>query len=270
MPINLYSDINESIDGLLSVIKYNIPYTDETINVGVILQNSITNEIKIKTIDDFKVFKKCFALEDIENFEYSLDIINKRQIKIDNIFNGKISNSLYISEPNRYKFISKTIEEEITNVFSKKVTLSKNITKKRNLNQHSKTVYISNIKNKIKEKNLDKIIKTRKHINTDFGESKEISFLSYTESNPIIASQLISVYVDFWNNFNSALLLKYINYDSIEEKIIYMPLTNGTNGLNDKINFVREESIKEGFKLIDTSDSDEFIEYVKNKTQIAL
>lgn len=265
MPIELINGEIKGNDGLVSVVKLNIPYTDETINLGVILQNKVTKEVKIKTIEDFSILKKCFNIDDVENFEYSLDILNKRQINFETIYSGKISDSMYVSEPNEYKLFEKNIEKEVEILFKNKVTLSKNIKHKRNLNKYSKTVYISNIKKEIEKKKLDKIIKTRKHINTDFGESKEISFISYFDDRPIIASQLVSIYVDFWNNFNSALLLRYINYNSIEEKVIYMPLSNGTVGLTDKINFVREESKKEGFILIDSSDSEEFISFMQHK-----
>lgn len=270
MPIKLHKDSGTYKKGLLSVIKLTIPYTDERINVGVVLQNTQTGEIKIKTIEDYKTIQKCFQISDFENIEYSLDILNKRQANMDSIFEGNLSPSIIVSSPSKYEITKSTIEEELLEIYFSKVTISKNKSVKRNLNRYSKTTLISNIKKEIKEKKLDKIIKTRKHIDTIFGESKEISFTSYSKDNPIVVSQLISIYVDFWNTFNNALLLKYIDNTSITDRVIYMPLSNGTAGLTDKVDFVKDQSRKEGFKLIDSADSKELLEFMKSKAQSTL
>lgn len=270
MPINFIAEQPESKNGLLSVVRLTIPYTGEVLNIGVVLQDMTTNEIRIQTIDDFSKLEKCFQIKDAENIEYALEILQKRQINESKIYTGQIAPSLIITEPSRYIISSQTIEQELENIFKAKVSLSKHIKPTRNLHPYSKTTLITKIQQEIKQKQWGKTIKTRKHIATEFGEDKEISLVSFAGENPIVAAQLVSLYVDFWATFQNALLLRYLKQPTITDKIIYMPPVGGVVGFADKLRFVKEQAEKEQFTLIDSIDSNEILGIMKQKADQAL
>lgn len=270
MPINFIAEQPESKNGLLSVVRLTIPYTGEVLNIGVVLQDIATNEIRIQTIDDFSKLEKCFQIKDAENIEYALEILQKRQINESNIYTGQIAPSLIITEPSRYIISSQNIEQELENIFKAKVSLSKHIKPTRNLHPHSKTVLITKIQQEIKQKKWEKTIKTRRHIATEFGEEKEISLVSFAGENPIVAAQLVSLYVDFWATFQNALLLRYLKQPTITDKIIYMPPVGGVAGFADKLRFVKEQAEKEQFRLIDSIDSNEILGIMKQEADQAL
>lgn len=270
MPIDFSNRNRNGKSGLLSLLRLTIPNTGELLNVGVILQNTQSGEIKIKTVEELKKVQKCFNLSDTDNIEYSLEMLCKRQFSMDTIYQGEVSNSILVSEPSRYIIMSENIEDEIEKVFSNKVSLSHQLAKKRNLNPLSKTMITSKIKDEIKQKKWDKIIKTRKHLMMEFGESKEMSLVSEAKNNPIVVAQLISLYVDFLDTFQNALSLKYLKSISITDRVVYMPLVGGTAGFADKIRFVKEQSDKEGFRLVDSADSGELLGFMKEKADKAL
>ncbi|KFN39740.1 MAG: hypothetical protein JU82_06030 [Sulfuricurvum sp. MLSB] len=270
MPIDFSSRQSDSKNGLLSVLKLSIPYTGEVLNLGVILQDAITHEIRTKTVEDFGKLGKCFQIPDIENVQYAIEMFQKRQISRDTICAGELSPSLIVSEPSKYIITSQNIEEELLNAFSSKVSLAKQLEHKRKINPFSKTKLITTIQQEIKAKKWDKTIKTRKHIPMEFGEEKEISFVSFAGKKPIVATQLVSLYVDFWDTFQNAMLLKYLKDETITDKVIYMPPAAGKTGFADKIRFVREEAEKEDFTLIDAADHNEVLELMKEKADQAL
>lgn len=275
MPIDFTSQQSNSKNGLLSVLKLSIPYTGEVLNLGVVLQDVITNEIRTKTIEDFNKLSKCFQIPDIENVQYAIEMLQKRHIAKNIIYTGEISPSLIVTEPSKYIITAKNVEEELLNAFSSKVSLSKQLEYKRRLNPYSKTKLINSIQEEIKLKQWDKTIKTRKHIAMGFGEEKEISFVSFAGKKPIVATQLVSLYVDFWDTFQNAMLLKYLKDETITDKVIYMPLFSDSSfsdssSLVDKISFVKEQAKKENLVLIDTSDSGEVLDLMKEKADNAL
>lgn len=270
MPIDFSSQQSDSKNGLLSVLKLSIPYTGELLNLGIILQDVLTHEIRTKTVEDFGKLGKCFQIPDIENVQYAIEMLQKRQISRDTIYSGELSPSLIVSEPSKYIITAQTIEEELVNAFSSKVSLAKQLEQKRKLNPYSKTKLITSIQQDIKAKKWDKTIKTRKHIPMEFGEEKEISFVSFAGKKPIVATQLVSLYVDFWDTFQNALLLRYVKDESISDKVIYMPPVGGKTGFADKIRFVQEQADKEGFQLIDSADHNEVLELMKAKADQAL
>lgn len=270
MPIDFSSQQSDTKNGLLSVVKLSIPYTGEVLNLGVILQNTVTNEIKTKIVEDFNKLSKCFQISDIENVKYAIEMLQKRQIAKETIYTGEISPSLIVTEPSKYIITAQNIEDELLNAFSSKVSLAKQLTQKRKLNPLSKTKLITSIQQEIKLKQWDRTIKTRKHIPMLFGEEKEISFVSFAGKKPIVATQLVSLYVDFWDTFQNALLLRYVKDESITDKVIYMPPVGGKTGFGDKIRFVQEQADKEGFRLIDSADHNEVLELMKEKADQAL
>ncbi|MCX6061809.1 MAG: hypothetical protein NT103_06135 [Campylobacterales bacterium] len=270
MPIDFSTRQSDSKNGLLSVLKLSIPYTGEVLNLGVILQDITTNEIRIKTIEDFSKLGKCFQIPDVDNVHYAIEMLQKRQINQDNIYVGEISPSLIVSEPSKYIITSSSIDQELQNVFASKVSLSKQLEQKRKLNPYSKTKLITTIQQEIKAKKWDKTIKTRTHIAMEFGEEKEISFVSFANKKPIVATQLVSLYVDFWDTFQNALMLKYLKNETITDKVIYMPPVGGTAGLADKIRFVQDQAKKENFRLIDAADHNEILGLMKEKADQAL
>jgi len=270
MPIDFSSRQSDNKNGLLSVLKLSIPYTGEVLNLGVILQDIATHEIRIKTVEDFGKLGKCFQIPDIENVHYAIEMLQKRQISRDTIYTGEISSSLIVSEPSKYIITAQNIDDEILSAFSSKVSLAKQLEQKRRLNPYSKTKLITSIQQEIKAKKWDKTIKTRKHIPMEFGEEKEISFVSFADKKPIVATQLVSLYVDFWDTFQNALLLRYLKDETISDKVIYMPPVGGTTGLADKIRFVKEQAEKEDFTLIDAADHNEVLGFMKEKADQAL
>lgn len=270
MPIDFLSQQSDSKNGLLSVLKLSIPYTGEVLNLGVILQDTLTHEIRTKTVEDFGKLGKCFQILDIENVQYAIEMLQKRQISKDTIYSGELSSSLIVSEPSKYIITAQTIEEELVNAFSSKVSLAKQLEQKRKLNPYSKTKLITSIQQDIKVKKWNKIIKTRMHIPMQFGEKKEISFVSFAKKKPIVATQLVSLYVDFWDTFQNISLLRYVKDETINDKVIYMPLVGGTAGFTDKIRIVKEQADKDGFRLIDSADHNEVLELMKAKADQAL
>ncbi len=269
MPIN-YADINKNSKALLSVIRLSMPYTGETLNIGIILKNQDTGEVKIKTIENFKNIKSCFQLSEHDNIEYAIEILQKRQSQNGEICIGELSRSLTVLEPSKHIITSLSMEEELNALFAAKVSLSKKTGQKRNINPFSKTKLITNIQNVIKEKKWSKELKTRKHLPTVFGEDKEISLVSMSKNTPVVATQLISLHVDFWDTFQNALLLRHLHDSTITDKIIYMPIIGNTSGLTDKIRFVKEQASKEDLRLIDSSDYDEILHFMKEKADKTL
>lgn len=123
-----FSDLRSNHkNGLLSVVKLSIPYTGEVLNLGVILQDALTHEIRIKLIDDFEKLAKYFQIPDIENIRYAIEMLQKRQISRDTIYSGELSPSLIVTEPSKYIFTAPSLEEELVNAFFAKVSLAKEL-----------------------------------------------------------------------------------------------------------------------------------------------
>lgn len=118
---------SDSKNGLLSVVKLSIPYTGEVLNLGVILQDALTHEIRIKLIEDFEKLAKYFQIPDIENIRYAIEMFQKRQISRDTIYSGELSPSLIVTEPSKYIFTAPSLEEELVNAFFAKVSLAKEL-----------------------------------------------------------------------------------------------------------------------------------------------
>ncbi|MBV5334781.1 MAG: hypothetical protein JZU49_03140 [Sulfuricurvum sp.] len=127
MPIDFSSQQSDSKNGLLSVVKLSIPYTGEVLNLGVILQDALTHEIRIKLIEDFEKLAKYFQIPDIENIRYAIEMLQKRQISRDIIYSGELSPSLIVTEPSKYIFTAPSLEEELVNAFFAKVSLGKEL-----------------------------------------------------------------------------------------------------------------------------------------------
>ena len=121
------SNLSDNKHGLLSLIKLSIPFTGEVLNLGVILQDTETNEIRMKIIEDFGKLEKCFQIPDIENIQYAIEILQKRQISRETIYSGEISSSLVVTEPSKYIITARNIEEELSNAFFAKVSLAKEL-----------------------------------------------------------------------------------------------------------------------------------------------
>jgi hypothetical protein len=267
MSNNFFSEGNIN-EGKFSLVQLNIPSTYETFNIGVIFQESENNNQHFKFIDNFDKLSKCLRIKEIGNIKYTIELLQDR-INNNELVGGNISRSINISAPQIFTYYSDDFESEFNKLFMKKVSLaSETLVHKKDISKRTKTEIISNIDTAIIKKDYSKIIQTRKYLTTIFGEQKEFDTVSYVNANPAIIAEVVSLDVDFFNQYSKSIsLLKLVANNNIQERILYAPIFDkNVVKFNEKKKALSDSARDNGFTFLDTKYPEEFIGYIYDKT----
>ncbi len=248
--------------------------SSELINIGVIVKNLETKEIKFKIFEDISKLLKRVYIENFKSLEYTFEILKKSILNHSNTFEyANFTNAIKINRPLPISIVYSSLEEQVEKMFTDKVTLLKTFNQIpiANNSEYDKRYIIDNINTYLRNQNLESIIKTRKMMPTLFGSSKQIDTIVYNEDNkPIIVSDIIHPKAlkieDLY--MKSSFTLKNLSDTSIKEKFFYIPEVDDLSVETiQKINFIKESIKNENLKVNDSRDEKEYIETLVEKSK---
>jgi len=248
--------------------------SSELINVGVIVKNLETNEIKLKLFDDMARLSKRVFIENEKSLAYAFEILKKNISNHSDSFDYRnFTNAIRINKPLPMSIIFDSLEEQTMKMYNDKVTVLKTFHQITSINnsKYDKRDIIDSINIYIRNQNLEDIVKTRKMMPTLFGSAKQIDTIIYSDDNkPIIVSDIISPTTPKIEDLyiRSLFTLKNLKETSIKEKLFYIPyMDNLTHEVSQKINFIKENIKKENLKINDSKDEKEYIEMLVEESK---
>ncbi len=240
--------------------------SQELVNVGIIVKNIESNELKIELFDDIHKLSQRVHIENKNSLKYTFEILRKQIDKYsDSFIYEQFSNVVKINKPLPISITEDTLSKQLEKLYKEKITLLKTFKPSISANnsQYDKHHIIDNINSYILIKNLTSIVKTRKKMLTIFGSKKQVDTIIYNEDDkPIIASDIISPatskLVDMYGD--SLFTLKNLSDDTIQKRIFYIPtMDNLSTNINSQVRYIKENIRKEGLFVNDSKDQKEYI-----------